>query len=83
MPFSSEKLHQYLGYEGTLFGKQTTRMVREEKWSYAVLEYSNTTAIGMWEPSELPQGQPLRKPFPLFHKLDKDIVSEEMERLGD
>ena len=82
LPYSSEKIHKYLGYEGTLFGKQTTRMVGEKTSSYTVLEYSNSTAIGKWKPSELSQGQLLRKPSPLFQKLDEDIVSEEMERLG-
>ena len=83
LPFSSEKLHNYMGYDGALFGNQSTRNVGKEPLSYVVLEYSNKGAIGKWEPSELVQGQSIRKPSPLFKKLDEEIVLQEMERLGD
>ena len=72
-----------MGYDGALFGNQSTRNVGEEPLSYVVLEYSNKGAIGKWEPSELVQGQSIRKPSPLFKKLDEEIVLQEMERLGD
>ena len=37
---------------------------------------------GRWEPSELPAGQALAKPVPLFAKLDPDaVVAEELERM--
>ena len=83
LPFSSEKLHNYKGYDGALFGNQSTRNVGEEALSYVVLEYSSKSATGKWEPSALAQGQSLRKPSPLFKKLDEEIVSQEMDRLGD
>ena len=83
LPFSSEKLHNYMGYDDALFGNQSTRNVGEEALSYVVLEYSSKSATGKWEPSALAQGQSLRKPSPLFKKLDEEIVSQEMDRLGD
>jgi hypothetical protein len=38
--------------------------------------------VGEWAPSELPPGQPLAKPRPLFKKLDPDVVvPAELERM--
>jgi methionyl-tRNA synthetase len=37
--------------------------------------------VGRWEPSQLPPGQKLRPPQPLFKKLDEEIVEEELERM--
>jgi hypothetical protein len=38
--------------------------------------------IGSWAPSELPPGQALQKPRPLFKKLDPDVVvPAELERM--
>jgi hypothetical protein len=37
---------------------------------------------GRWTPSELPPGQALLKPRPLFKKLDPDVVvPEELARM--
>jgi len=57
LPFSSEKLHSFLGFDGS---------VREVGWKIQFL----------------PPGQKLRKPAPLFAKLDEDIVAKETSRLG-
>ena len=83
LPFSSEKLHNYMGYDGTIFGNQYTRNVVGEEFSYDVLEYVSENDIGKWEQSVLSQGHSLRNPSPLFKKLDKEIVTQEMNRLGD
>jgi hypothetical protein len=40
-------------------------------------------AIGTWEESEPSPGQALRKPVPLFKKLDESLISEEYARLAD
>jgi hypothetical protein len=38
--------------------------------------------VGSWSPSEVPPGQALREPSPLFTKLDPDkVVAEELERM--
>jgi methionyl-tRNA synthetase len=57
LPFSSQKVHEYLGYDGKLedFG---------------------------WKTQEVPAGQKLREPKPLFKKLDESIIEEETARIG-
>jgi methionyl-tRNA synthetase len=57
LPFSSQKLHEYLGYSGRI----------EEQG---------------WKVEDLPPGQELVSPQPLFVKLDDSVVEEETARLG-
>jgi methionyl-tRNA synthetase len=57
LPFSSQKLHQMLGFNG------------------------NVTDFG-WQWQELPPGQRLLPPEPLFSKLDEKLADEEAGRLG-
>jgi methionyl-tRNA synthetase len=83
LPFSSERLHQYLGYEGTLFGRSYTSTFKEEEGRvHQALCYDGSGASGEWKPSELPAGQVLRQPEPLFRKLDESVVEEERARIG-
>ncbi len=78
LPFSSEALHQYLGYDGALFGRQYVRTFHEESSRHDTLCYDASGAMGRWMPSELPAGRALRQPSPLFQKLDWDAVQEEL-----
>lgn len=57
LPFSSERLHSYLGFDGSVLDQG-------------------------WNAQFLPPGQKLRRPEPLFFKLDEDIVARETSRLG-
>jgi len=57
LPFSSQKVHEYLGFEGK---------VEDFGWN--------------WQ--DLPPGQKLREPKPLFTKLDESIIDEETKRIG-
>jgi len=57
LPFSSQKLHEYLGFSGS---------IEARGWS--------------WQ--ELPPGQKLRPPQPLFTKLDDSLVEAETRKLG-
>jgi methionyl-tRNA synthetase len=82
LPFSSEQLHQTLGYEGQLFGEIQIQTIEESHRSHEVLTYDDSKARGRWEPSKLEPGQPIRKPEPLYKKLDDSIVEEERKRLG-
>jgi methionyl-tRNA synthetase len=83
LPFSSERLHQFLGYEGTLFGESYTATFEEEGGRiHKALCYDGSKATGEWKASELPPGQALRQPYPLFEKLDESVVEEERARLG-
>ena len=81
-PFSSQQVHEMLGYEGQLFGEQRIEEYAEETRSHLALVYDGGGAIGEWRTSELPAGQRLRKPSPLFVKLDPEIVEQEREFLG-
>ena len=82
VPFSSEQLHSYLGYDGKLFGHLSIENFQESERHHTALVYSDEEATGCWEPSQLEAGQALRPPAPLFRKLDESIVTEEMHRLG-
>ena len=82
LPFSAEKLHWLLGYDGQLFGDQQIVTYDERTRSHPALIYDAAPATGRWEPSRLPAGQALRKPEPLFKKLDESIIEQERARLG-
>jgi methionyl-tRNA synthetase len=57
LPFSSQKLHEYLGFAGK---------IEDYGWNWR----------------DLPAGQKLLEPKPLFVKLDDSLVEEETARLG-
>jgi len=82
LPHTAQKLHEYLGYEGQLFGTQHVVEYQEETCSRRALTYDHTGAIGTWTKSKLPVGQALREPAPLFKKLDESVVEEETARLA-
>jgi methionyl-tRNA synthetase len=82
LPFTSERLHGYLGYEGRLFGTQKIVTYQETTRAHDALTYDPTGATGRWSPSDLQPGQALREPVPLFKKLDAKVVEEERARLG-
>ena len=82
LPFSSQKLHELLGYEGWLAGPLEFREIEEDDGEkHTILTGDYSTWVGRWEPSELRAGQRLREPEPLFRKLDPEIVEEELTRL--
>jgi methionyl-tRNA synthetase len=83
LPFSSERLHTYLGYEQPLFGGQFTEVRKDSLGEHKVLRYHPGQASGRWEPSQLSPGKNLLKPSPLFKKLDESIVEQERARLGN
>jgi len=85
LPFSSQKLHEYLGYDGTLAGAPERRTVRESDGStHDVLTGDYTKSTGSWAPPGLPVGQKLRLPEPLFKKLDPEVVvAEELRRMEE
>ncbi|MEO1287695.1 MAG: methionine--tRNA ligase [Chloroflexota bacterium] len=82
IPFSSQKVHEYLGFDGQLFGDLHIKDIQEETRSHKALIYDGSNAIGKWEAQALPQGQALRQPSPLFVKLEEDIIEQEQARLG-
>lgn len=82
LPFTSEKLHTYFGYNQPLFGEQSVETVKDDIGEHTALRYHGDKATGRWEPSQLQPGVVLQKPQPLFKKLDASIVEEERARLG-
>ena len=83
LPFSSQRLHDYLGYSGDLAGPLTFKEYTEENgMSHRVLTGDYTHWVGRWEAAVLPVGQVLREPQPLFKKLDLSLVDAELARMG-
>jgi methionyl-tRNA synthetase len=85
LPFSSQKLHESLGYDGVIAGAPERRTLREASGStHDVLTGDYTKWIGTWAPPRLPVGQKLRAPEPLFKKLDPEaVVAEELRRMEE
>ncbi len=82
LPFSSQQLHEMLGYPGSIFGAQEIKEYRESEKTHLALTFDANALTECWEPSRLPAGQALQKPRPLFKKLDKSIVEQELARIG-
>lgn len=82
LPFTSTRLHAFLGYTDELFGTQTTHIEKDELGEHTVLLYDPQHSTGCWQPSQLKPGQSLRPPQPLFRKLEEKIIAEERSRLG-
>ncbi len=82
VPFSSQQVHEMLGYDGRLFGDLNIENYSEETRDHLALVYDGRAAIGEWRASELRPGQALRAPSPLFVKLDAEIVEQERQYLG-
>ena len=81
LPFSSQKLHRYLGCQGDLLGQSRVETFEEDGKAHQALVYDPPSAKVSWAPSSLPAGQALGEPEPLFKKLDESIVEEELARL--
>jgi len=81
LPFTSQKLHECLGCEGSLMGQSRIETFEEDGKTHDALVYDPPTADVSWAPSSLPVGHALNKPEPLFKKLDESVVEEELARL--
>ncbi|MGE5250955.1 MAG: methionine--tRNA ligase [Bacteroidota bacterium] len=80
LPFSSERLHGFLGYEKPLYGEQYFEDEQDALGSHTVLRYRSMDDI-QWTPSDLKPGQKLNQPGPLFKKLEPSVADEERLRL--
>jgi len=76
LPHTSQKVHEYLGYAGSLFGRSYVETAGEGDDAHPVLRYDPAGAVGRWAPGQLPVGQRLREPEALFVKLDEEAVVE-------
>jgi methionyl-tRNA synthetase len=86
LPHTAQQLHEYLGYDGQLFGTQHVVEYEEEARhgglrNHRALTYDHSSAVGTWTKSDLPPGHALRAPAPLFKKLDESVSEEEYARL--
>jgi methionyl-tRNA synthetase len=82
LPFSSQRLHELLGYEGWIAGPLEFETETEDDGStHEVLTGDYASWVGSWSPSKLPAGQRLRDPEPLFKKLDPAVAEEELARM--
>ncbi|TET97787.1 MAG: methionine--tRNA ligase [Anaerolineales bacterium] len=82
LPFSSEQLHECLGYDEPIFGEQKIVTYEESERPHEALIYDASSATGRWAPSDLEPGHRLKKPKPMYRKLDESVIDEERERLG-
>jgi methionyl-tRNA synthetase len=83
LPFTSQVVHELLGYDGWLAGPLRYETVTEDDGAaHEVLTGDYAEWIGSWTPSELPPGQALREPTPLFRKLPPETAEQELARLG-
>ena len=83
LPFSSEKLHHFLGYHEPLFGESYVEEVEDSLGVHTVLRYRpSADPEPKWARSTLEPNQQLRQPGPLFKKLEDSVVEEERNRLG-
>lgn len=82
LPFTSERLHQILGYTKPLFGEQKVETHTDNLGTHDVLTYHAGEAIGSWQASTLQPSQKFQKPTPLFQKLEKSVAEQERQRLG-
>ena len=81
LPFTSEKLHGFFGYETPLFGEQYTETVKDSLGEHTVLRYKGVEGL-QWKPSDLKPGAKLNQPGPLFKKLESEVIEAERGRLG-
>ena len=81
IPFTSERLHGFFGYETPLFGEQYTETAKDSLGEHLVLRYKPIEGI-QWKPSDLKPGAKLNQPGPLFKKLEADVIEVERGRLG-
>ncbi len=82
LPFSTQRLHEMLGNSGQLSGALRMDTATEEgEGPHLILTGDYNKGVGRWAPSELPAGQKLATPAPLFKKLDDSVVAEELARL--
>lgn len=82
LPYTCQRLHEYLGYSTELFGSQRIKTLQDQVGEHNVVRYDPRNATGVWQPSQIQPGTPLQKPEPLFKKLDASIIAEERNRLG-
>ena len=82
LPFTSQTVHELLGWDGWLAGPLELRIESEPGGgSHEVLTGDYASWVGSWSPSTLAPGQSLQEPRPLFRKLGPEVVEAELRRM--
>jgi methionyl-tRNA synthetase len=76
LPFTCQRLHGFLGYEGELFGESRIDTVEDSLGEHRVLRYVQPAGSVSWKPSQLEPGRRLLEPGPLFKKLDEAVIGQ-------
>lgn len=84
LPHSSQKIHESLGYEQSLFGRLRIESFREKTSTHQALTYLPTnpelSCVDRWVPSSLEPGTPIKKLSPLFKILEHTVDDAEVEK---
>ena len=81
LPFSSQTLHETLGFSGILSPLPDIDLAADLDGQERTVLTGNYESDARWMPHQMPIGQSLREPKPLFTKLDASIAEAEIERL--
>ncbi|HEX4213976.1 MAG TPA: methionine--tRNA ligase [Candidatus Dormibacteraeota bacterium] len=81
LPFSSQRLHEMLGYEDVIAPIPEVREYTEPEGDSHQVLTGDYEVRDRWSPEELPEGRPLPEPKPLYRKLDPKVVEEELARM--
>ena len=83
LPFSSQRLHEMLGYEDVIAPQPVVREHEEEGGERHRVLGGEYDATPRWAPSRIPAGRALPSPKPLFRKLDDGVVEQELDRMRE
>ena len=82
LPFSSQRLHEMLGYRDVIAPQAELREYEEEGGVRHRVQGNEYDSTPRWYPSALAPATPLREPSPLFKKIDPGVVEEELRRMA-
>ncbi len=81
LPYTSQQLHELLGYHGTIAPMPRIEDAIAPDGTPRQVLTGDYVVDASWAPSTLAVGQSLSAPVPLFKKLEESVVEEELERL--
>ncbi len=81
LPFTSQTVHELLGYDGWIAGPLEFQTHEDGETTHEVLTGDYDSWVGGWAPVDPSPGQKLPEPRPLYRKLEPSVVEEELERM--
>jgi len=82
LPFTSQNLHEQLGFSGSLGGDVRLETRADAASAHEVITGNYERAVGRWERTPVPPRQRLAEPRALFRKLDEAIIDSELARMA-